>query len=62
MGAGGASTTVANGGIKLVGHKNFVRYNPQSDRFAIKRFHSFEFWCADATNTYKRWVVRTRQG
>ncbi|PNW79050.1 hypothetical protein CHLRE_09g398993v5 [Chlamydomonas reinhardtii] len=54
MGAGGASTTVANGGIKLVGHKNFVRYNPQSDRFAIKRFHSFEFWCADATNTYKR--------
>ncbi|KAJ9522564.1 hypothetical protein QJQ45_008333, partial [Haematococcus lacustris] len=25
-----------------------------SDRFAVHRFHHIEFWCSDATNTYKR--------
>lgn len=38
----------------LVGAKDFVRHNPMSDRFEVRRFHSIEFWCADATNTYKR--------
>eukprot|EP00191_Tetraselmis_sp_GSL018_P011945 CAMPEP_0177604452 /NCGR_PEP_ID=MMETSP0419_2-20121207/16125_1 /TAXON_ID=582737 /ORGANISM="Tetraselmis sp., Strain GSL018" /LENGTH=329 /DNA_ID=CAMNT_0019098435 /DNA_START=90 /DNA_END=1076 /DNA_ORIENTATION=+ len=39
---------------KLVGCKNFQRVNPKSDKFDIKRFHHIEFWCGDATNTYKR--------
>jgi 4-hydroxyphenylpyruvate dioxygenase len=41
-------------GFKLVGFKNFVRTNPKSDRFKIKRFHHVEFWCTDATNTARR--------
>ncbi|XP_050903841.1 4-hydroxyphenylpyruvate dioxygenase [Lathyrus oleraceus] len=41
-------------GFKLVGYKNFVRTNPKSDRFKVKRFHHVEFWCADATNTARR--------
>lgn len=40
--------------LKLVGHKNFVRVNPRSDRFTVQKFHHVEFWCADATNTSKR--------
>lgn len=39
---------------KLVGYDNFIRHNPKSDLFKIERFHHIEFWCADATNTYKR--------
>lgn len=41
-------------GFKLVGFKNFVRTNPKSDRFQVKRFHHVEFWCTDATNTARR--------
>lgn len=41
---------------KLVGHKNFVRHNPMSDRFDVKRFHHIEFWCLDATNVSKRFT------
>ncbi|XP_054798014.1 4-hydroxyphenylpyruvate dioxygenase-like [Prosopis cineraria] len=41
-------------GFKLVGFKNFVRSNPKSDRFKVKRFHHVEFWCSDATNTARR--------
>ncbi|KAJ4850589.1 hypothetical protein Tsubulata_017191 [Turnera subulata] len=41
-------------GFKLVGYSNFVRVNPRSDRFAVKRFHHVEFWCTDATNTARR--------
>ena len=41
-------------GFKLVGFKNFVRANPKSDRFKVKRFHHVEFWCTDATNTARR--------
>lgn len=41
-------------GFKLVGYSNFVRFNPKSDRFQVKRFHHVEFWCADATNTARR--------
>lgn len=47
MGAGGASTSAA-------GKAPFVRTNPRTDKFEVHRFHSVEFWCSDATNTYKR--------
>ncbi|KAI4305947.1 hypothetical protein L6164_029272 [Bauhinia variegata] len=40
--------------FKLVGFKNFVRTNPKSDRFKVKRFHHVEFWTTDATNTSRR--------
>lgn len=40
--------------FKLVGFSNFVRTNPKSDRFNVKRFHHIEFWCSDATNTARR--------
>ena len=39
---------------KLVGHANFVRNNPLSDKFEVNKFHSVEFWCGDATNTARR--------
>ncbi|MCL7022915.1 hypothetical protein MKW94_012146 [Papaver nudicaule] len=45
---------VSKSGFKLVGHKNFIRRNPKSDRFAVKKFHHIEFWCSDATNTSRR--------
>ncbi|EFJ46247.1 4-hydroxyphenylpyruvate dioxygenase [Volvox carteri f. nagariensis] len=55
MGSGGASTPGGReGGVKLVGYHNFVRHNPRSDKFAVQKFHHIEFWCADATNTFKR--------
>ncbi|KAK9285342.1 hypothetical protein L1049_024533 [Liquidambar formosana] len=41
-------------GFKLVGFTNFVRNNPKSDRFRVKRFHHLDFWCSDATNTARR--------
>lgn len=40
--------------LSLKGFKSFVRHNPLSDRFKVLGFHSIEFWCSDATNTYKR--------
>nr|AGG10562.1 4-hydroxyphenylpyruvate dioxygenase [Amaranthus tuberculatus] len=40
--------------FKLVGYSNFVRVNPKSDRFNVKRFHHIEFWCGDATNVSRR--------
>ncbi|XP_076887220.1 4-hydroxyphenylpyruvate dioxygenase-like [Bidens hawaiensis] len=40
--------------FKLVGFKNFIRTNPKSDKFTVKRFHHVEFWCSDATNTSRR--------
>lgn len=40
--------------FKLVGFANFVRANPKSDRFGVKRFHHIEFWCTDATNSARR--------
>ncbi|GLC38696.1 hypothetical protein PLESTB_000591400 [Pleodorina starrii] len=55
MGSGGATTPgEREGGVKLVGYNNFVRHNPRSDKFAVHKFHHVEFWCADATNTFKR--------
>jgi len=41
-------------GFKLVGFKKFIRTNPKTDRFKVKRFHHVEFWCTDATNTALR--------
>lgn len=49
---GGA--TAPESEFKLKGFKNFVRTNPKSDRFKVKRFHHIEFWCTDATNTARR--------
>ncbi|OQR87843.1 4-hydroxyphenylpyruvate dioxygenase [Achlya hypogyna] len=40
--------------IQLVGHGNFVRHNPKSDRFPMHKFHHIEFYCQDATNVSKR--------
>ncbi|XVF71219.1 hypothetical protein PTKIN_Ptkin12aG0018500 [Pterospermum kingtungense] len=40
--------------FKLVGFSDFVRSNPKSDRFTVKRFHHLEFWCTDATNAARR--------
>ncbi|KFK42972.1 hypothetical protein AALP_AA1G063200 [Arabis alpina] len=40
--------------FKLVGFSNFVRKNPKSDKFKVKRFHHIEFWCGDATNVARR--------
>lgn len=40
--------------FKLVGFNKFVRTNPKSDHFKVKRFHHIEFWCGDATNTCRR--------
>ncbi|KAK4716532.1 hypothetical protein R3W88_014870 [Solanum pinnatisectum] len=49
------TTTDATGAtFKLVGFNNFIRANPRSDFFAVKRFHHIEFWCGDATNTSRR--------
>ena len=50
--AGGAPPPRAP--VALVGYDNFKRSNPRSDLFGVHRFHHIEFWCADATNTYKR--------
>ncbi|KAL3754864.1 hypothetical protein ACJRO7_002028 [Eucalyptus globulus] len=42
--------------FKLVGFSNFVRSNPRSDRFPVRRFHHVEFWCSDATNVSRRFA------
>ena len=44
-------------GFQLVGAANFKRNNPMTDHFEVDRFHHIEFWCADATSTWKRRVV-----
>nr|ADO62712.1 p-hydroxyphenylpyruvate dioxygenase [Mangifera indica] len=43
-----------DGSFELVGFSNFVRHNPKSDRFKVKKFHHIEFWCTDATNVARR--------
>lgn len=40
--------------LSLVGFHNFVRHNPMSDRFPVLRFHHLEFFCGDASNTWRR--------
>ncbi|KAJ0244924.1 4-hydroxyphenylpyruvate dioxygenase [Hirschfeldia incana] len=49
-----AAATSASPGFKLVGFSKFVRKNPKSDKFKVKRFHHIEFWCGDATNVSRR--------
>lgn len=39
----------------LVGYDNFKKNNPRRDKFGINKFHHIEFWCADATNAFKRY-------
>lgn len=53
------STTASTTNIKreLVGASKFVRQNPQSDRFKVLNFHHVEFYCGDATNTYRRFQL-----
>ncbi|XP_026449189.1 4-hydroxyphenylpyruvate dioxygenase-like [Papaver somniferum] len=43
-----------DGSFKLVGHGNFTRTNPRSDKFHVKKFHHVEFWCSDAINVAQR--------
>eukprot|EP00270_Netrium_digitus_P020500 TRINITY_DN8479_c0_g1_i1.p1 TRINITY_DN8479_c0_g1~~TRINITY_DN8479_c0_g1_i1.p1 ORF type:complete len:452 (+),score=94.12 TRINITY_DN8479_c0_g1_i1:133-1488(+) len=38
----------------LVGFRNFKRHNPFSDRFGVRKFHHIEFFCGDASNTWRR--------
>ncbi|KAK6919776.1 Glyoxalase/fosfomycin resistance/dioxygenase domain [Dillenia turbinata] len=52
--ASAAAAEETPSGFKLVGFSKFVRANPKSDRFVVRRFHHIEFWCADATNTARR--------
>nr|CAB3445722.1 unnamed protein product [Digitaria exilis] len=40
--------------FRLVGHRNFVRVNPRSDRFHAFSFHHVELWCADAASAATR--------
>ena len=37
-----------------MGFDGFARSNPLSDKFDAREFHHVEFYCGDATNTYKR--------
>mmetsp|Transcript_35799 Transcript_35799/g.45951 ORF Transcript_35799/g.45951 Transcript_35799/m.45951 type:complete len:493 (+) Transcript_35799:72-1550(+) len=39
---------------QLVGAENFVRHNPKSERFEVKKFHHVQFYCGDAQNTARR--------
>lgn len=39
---------------KLVGHSNFKRHNPKTDRFEILKFDHVEFYCGDSINTAER--------
>ncbi|CAN1123164.1 4-hydroxyphenylpyruvate dioxygenase [Linum perenne] len=48
------ATSASQSAFKLVGFSNFVRQNPRSDRFKVKRFHHIEFWSTDSTNTARR--------
>ncbi|OQR84335.1 4-hydroxyphenylpyruvate dioxygenase, partial [Thraustotheca clavata] len=47
-------SSTGNKKIQLVGHSNFVRHNPKSDKFVMHKFHHVEFYCQDATNVSKR--------
>ncbi|WCJ22364.1 4-hydroxyphenylpyruvate dioxygenase [Euphorbia peplus] len=51
---GKQNDVISTKALNMIGFSNFVRINPQSDRFTVKRFHHVEFWCSDATNTARR--------
>lgn len=42
--------------VQLVGHANFVRHNPKSDKFDVRKFDHIEFYCGDATNASRRFA------
>lgn len=44
MGLDKSDETSGIGALRLVGCERFVRQNPNSDRFAVQRFHHVEFW------------------
>lgn len=46
-----ASGDVVAKKMKLVGYDNFVRHNPFSDKFEVKRFHHLELLAGDAKTT-----------
>ncbi|CAK4066295.1 unnamed protein product [Aphanomyces euteiches] len=48
------AATSNNKKMTLVGHDNFVRHNPMSDKFVMHKFHHVEFYCQDATNVSRR--------
>ena len=50
----GVTTESAN---SLQGFESFLRTNPQSDKISATSFHHVEFYCGDATTTYKRFVM-----
>lgn len=39
------------------GYSDFVRNNPMSDKIPARNFHHVEFYCGDATNSYKRFML-----
>lgn len=41
----------------LKGFDSFVRTNPMTDKIAVQRFHHVEYYCGDATTTYKRFML-----
>jgi 4-hydroxyphenylpyruvate dioxygenase len=47
----------SSGRRPLLGAKSFVRSNPMSDLFDVKKFDHIEFWCGDAKNTSSRFGV-----
>lgn len=54
MGQADGISGAAGGELDLKGCERFVRHNPHSDLFGVQRFHHIEFWCGDASNTWRR--------
>lgn len=42
--------------VTLVGYEQFVRHNPKSDKFDVRKFDHIEFYCGDATNASRRFA------
>jgi 4-hydroxyphenylpyruvate dioxygenase len=47
----------AGASSSLQGFSNFVRSNPMTDKISALRFHHVEYYCGDATTTYKRFML-----
>lgn len=52
-----AGTPETSAQTNLQGFESFVRSNLQSDKISATMFHHVEFYCGDATNTYKRFMM-----
>ena len=50
-------TTTTETATNLQGFESFLRSNPKSDKISANTFHHVEFYCGDATTTYKRFVM-----